>query len=263
MNNANRRTRDAWNANAAFWDEKMGEGNDFVEKLIWPSTERLLNASAGQHILDIACGNGLACRKLAAMGIRVTGVDFAEEMIKRAKAHEVGTDSSIQYLVVDVSDEAALIELRRGQDQFDSAICNMALFDMAAIEPLARALPELLKPGAVFVFSVTHPCFNHSGMSRAVEISDDEGVMVTRHSVKVWQYMTSTIAKGIAIVGQPEPQLYFDRPLHTLLSPFFSNGLVVDALDERAFPAENATSDVGWHNFSEIPAVMVVRMRVT
>lgn len=262
MDSANQLPQDAWNANAAFWDEKMGEGNDFVEKLIWPSTQRLLNASAGQRILDIACGNGLTCRKLAAMGIKVTGVDFAEEMIKRAKAHEVETDGSIQYLVVDVSDEAALTELCRGQDQFDSAICNMALFDMATIEPLAKALPKLLKPGAMFVFSVTHPCFNHSGMSRVVEMSDDDGVLVTRHSVKVWKYMTSTISKGIAIEGQPQPQLYFDRPLHALLSPFLSNGLVVDALDERAFPADNTTHDVGWKNFSEIPAVMVVRMRV-
>ena len=56
---ANERTQRAWNANAAFWDERMGEGNDFVNVLIWPATLRLLEPQPGQRILDIACGNGL------------------------------------------------------------------------------------------------------------------------------------------------------------------------------------------------------------
>lgn len=37
-------TRQAWNRNAAYWDGRMGEGNDFVEVLSWPATERLLGA---------------------------------------------------------------------------------------------------------------------------------------------------------------------------------------------------------------------------
>lgn len=31
LNQANEETRAAWNQNAGFWDERMGEGNDFVE----------------------------------------------------------------------------------------------------------------------------------------------------------------------------------------------------------------------------------------
>ena len=30
IQHANEATRQAWDANAAFWDEKMAEGNDFV-----------------------------------------------------------------------------------------------------------------------------------------------------------------------------------------------------------------------------------------
>ncbi len=42
----------------------MGEGNDFVEVLIWPATLRLLALQPGQRILDIACGNGLRASSL-------------------------------------------------------------------------------------------------------------------------------------------------------------------------------------------------------
>jgi len=36
------------------------EGNDFFNILCWPALASLLDIKPGQHILDIACGNG--CR---------------------------------------------------------------------------------------------------------------------------------------------------------------------------------------------------------
>jgi hypothetical protein len=33
--------RQSWERNARFWDERMGEGNDFVNVLEWPAIERL------------------------------------------------------------------------------------------------------------------------------------------------------------------------------------------------------------------------------
>ena len=42
---ANAETLAAWNANAAYWDNRMGDtGNDFVNELIWPAVTRLLQA---------------------------------------------------------------------------------------------------------------------------------------------------------------------------------------------------------------------------
>ncbi|MEZ4555133.1 MAG: hypothetical protein R2854_01540 [Caldilineaceae bacterium] len=53
----------AWDANAAYWDEYMGaEGNDFVNVLIWPVVQRLLDVQPGQRVLDAACGNGMYAR---------------------------------------------------------------------------------------------------------------------------------------------------------------------------------------------------------
>jgi len=45
---ANEETRQAWNRNVAFWDERMGEGNNSVEVLLWPAIERVLGLCAAR-----------------------------------------------------------------------------------------------------------------------------------------------------------------------------------------------------------------------
>ena len=175
---ANRETRQVWNRNADFWDERMGEGNDFVEMLIWPATERLLQLQPGERVLDIACGNGLTSRRLAAQGARIVAFDFAEEMIRHAQERTLENSQPIEYLVLDATDEEALLGL--GAGRFDAALCNMALFDIAEIRPLLRALSELLRPGGRFVFSVIHPCFNNPHMMQLAEMEDRERVCVTK-----------------------------------------------------------------------------------
>ncbi len=82
---ANEDAKDAWNQNAKFWDERMGEGNDFVEVIIWPVTERLLALKPGERVLDIACGNGLNSRRMAAIKAEVVAFDFSDQMIARAQ----------------------------------------------------------------------------------------------------------------------------------------------------------------------------------
>jgi 2-polyprenyl-3-methyl-5-hydroxy-6-metoxy-1,4-benzoquinol methylase len=73
-----------WDANASFWNERMGEGNDFVNHLIWPATERLLEVKPNEEVLDIACGNGFTSRKLAKIGAKITAFDVSEKMIEIA-----------------------------------------------------------------------------------------------------------------------------------------------------------------------------------
>lgn len=213
-----------------------------------------------QHILDIACGNGLTSRRLASLGATVTAFDFSAELIKLANTRP-NPGSQITYHVIDVTDESALLAL--GEHSFDSAVCNMALFDMAEIAPLFRALPRLLKPRGVFVFSLTHPAFNNASKVFIVEKMDKEEAIKTVYSVKTSRYMTSYQAKGLALRNQPQPQMYFERPLQYYLNQGFQNGFVLDAFAERAFPPEHPQdSPLGWGGkFSEIPPVMIARMR--
>ncbi len=261
---AHHETRAAWEANAAFWDERMGEGNDFFELLVWPATERLLELQPNERVLDVACGNGLATRRLARRGARVVAFDFAGELIARARARtsEDWADR-ITYHVLDATDEVALLAL--GERAFDAAVCNMALFDMAEIDPLLRALARLLRPGGRFVFSVLHPCFNNPYMFRTADEEDHDGKIILRYAVKVYGYLTAGMRRALAMRGQPQAQWVFHRPLQELFGSAFQAGMVCDGLIESAFPPDVPAggSPLGWSGkFSEIPPVLVARLRL-
>ena len=249
----------AWNMNARFWDERMGEGNDFFNLLIWPVVEQLLPVQVGGRILDIACGNGLTSRRLLNAGAHVVAVDFSEELISLARERDRGRE--IDYRIVDVTNYDALVEL--GIGKFDAALCNMALMDIADICPLMKALARLLRSGSAFVFSVLHPCFNNPSVIQMAELEDREGRLETTYSVRVSRYLTSYARLGAAMPEQPVPQPYFHRSLATLIGSGLDVGFVLDALEERAFPPgyTKGTDTLSWRTFSEIPPVLVARMR--
>ncbi len=249
-----KKVHDAWEKNAAWWDDYIGaDGNTFHRELIAPAQLLLLDLGSGDRVLDIACGNGQFAREMARNGASVLAFDFSATFIERVKQHsEKEGITSIDYRVVDAPDEQQLRSL--GDHEFDVAVCTMALMDIPTIEPLLVTLPTLLKPSGRFVFSVQHPCFNSNGI---------ELVEGTRPAVLVHEYLDLPPGPGIGIVGQPEPHMYFHRPLHELLGACFQAGFVMEGIEEPAFgPDSKSERSLGWRNYRQIPPVLVVRMRV-
>ncbi len=260
MSTGNQRAHEAWQQNAAFWDERMGEGNDFVELLIWPAVENLLAIKPGDRILDVACGNGLTCRRLAARGARVLGIDFSEKMIARAMQRSIPGES-IEYRVIDATDRNALSNMAR--ERFDAVLCNMALFDMADISPLFEAIPALLQPGGHFVFSILHPCFNNPFVVQTARLEPRGNQFVPVYSIEVPRYLTAGMQEGVAMPGQPALHPCFHRSLSELLQTGFKAGMVLDGFEERAFLPSHVGGNtaLSWSgNYSEIPPVLVCRM---
>jgi hypothetical protein len=136
----------------------------------------------------------------------------------------------------------------------------MALMDIPDIRPFAGSLPRLLRPGAPFVFSTTHRCFNRLGTRLVAEREDVAGEVVTRTGVLVTRYLTPETGEGVAIEGQPVNQLYHERSLSEFLVTFLRAGLVLDGLEEPAFQIEG-TGKPDWGNLPEIPPVLAGRLR--
>lgn len=255
----NKKTQDAWNQNAEFWDEKMGEGNLFQRVLVGPATERLLELKPGELILEIACGNGVFVRRLAQLGAQVIATDFSEKLLEQAKKRNTEHDNRIEYRFVDATSEEQLLAL--GEKRFDAAVCNMAIMDIASIEPLMSALSRLLKADGRFIFSVMHPCFNNPKVKLGVEEEDRDGEIITEYFVRATKYIKIPPQRGLAIIGQPVPQYYFHRTLSVLFNTCFNAGFVIDGLEEPTFGSEDpSTRLLSWANFTDIPPVLVVRV---
>jgi 2-polyprenyl-3-methyl-5-hydroxy-6-metoxy-1,4-benzoquinol methylase len=247
-----------WNQNARWWDARMGEGNDWHTRLIAPAVMRLLELRAGETVADLACGNGLLSREMARQGARVMGCDFSAEFLECARARSAEYGDRIEYRFMDLADAEQLAGL--GAEQFDAAVCNMAIMDMASIRPLLEAAARALRPRGRFVFSILHPCFNTNGTRLIAERDDVSGV---QYAVRVDRYLGLTPEAGIGIAGQPEAHYYFHRPLSVLLAACFAAGFVVDGWEEPAPGAVNRSGNpLTWDNYTEIPPILVVRMRV-
>lgn len=255
-----------WEGNAVFWDGRMGEGNAFHRELVAPAAVRLLALTMSERVLDIACGNGQFSRELAGLGATVVASDVSPSFIERARSRTAELPpevaARVSYQVADATDEAALVAL--GEDGlFDAAVSNMALMDIPDIAPLFRAVARLLRPAGRFVATLQHPCFNSNGMRFSLEEEDQAGELIVTRAAKIVRYLHLPPGRGLGMIGQPAPHWYFHRPLHTLLAPAFAAGLVLDGLEEPAFPdASQAKRAFDWDNFPEIPPVLAVRFRM-
>jgi 2-polyprenyl-3-methyl-5-hydroxy-6-metoxy-1,4-benzoquinol methylase len=255
-------TCDIWNRIASWWDEQVGDGNDFQKSLIMPTTDRLLDPQPGQTILDVACGNGNYARSLSRRGVHVVACDFAESFIDCARNRTTPEDGNIEYKKIDATSMADLLAL--GEGRFDSAVCSMAMMDMIVIDPLLDALEGLLKPNGRFVFSLPHPCFSTNEMKFTANLELHNDKATQTYGVEIRKYLTQEAGKSVGIINQPEPHYFFHRPLSAIFAACFSGGFMIDGFEEPAWPKEapgNNKNPFSWAKRPEIPPVIVVRAR--
>ncbi|MGG1550768.1 class I SAM-dependent methyltransferase [Paenibacillus ferrarius] len=251
-------SQERWNEIAGFWDDFMGEhSNRFHREIVRPKTEELLAPQEGQQILDIACGNGNFSRRLAGLGVKVTAIDYSSNMIDRAVGRSSAYEGNISYKVVDATKSEELLAL--GEGSFDGAVANMALMDISDLSGLLEALPRMLKPNGVVVFSIPHPCFQSPNTRRIHESEDVGGRVVTRNSVQVSSYLQPEPMESIGVKGQPVAHYVFHRPLHYYIDRFVRAGFVLDGLEEPAFAYDAArTERFDWY---KLPPAVIFRFR--
>ncbi len=216
----------AWETNAEFWDDQMGDESNFFHcDIVRPNVERLLELNKNDFVLDIACGNGNFSSYMAKKGVDVVAFDYSEKMIELAKKRRGDVIDKVDFRVCDATDYDALLQLKK-ERPFTKAVANMAVMDISEIKPLFRAVYEMLETGGVFVFATHHPCFTYE--------NDD--------------YFSECINKGVAIEGQPMLQNYYHRSISDIFTVAFSGGFYLDGFCEVPFEGET------------VPIIMTVRM---
>lgn len=216
----------AWEENAAFWDEQMGnESNFFHRNIVRPNVEKLLNIRENDLILDIACGNGNFSERMAEQGANVVAFDYSVTMIKLATKRRQSVLDKVEFYVCDATNYDEMLKLKK-EKPFNKAVANMAIMDISKITPLFRAVYDMLEQNGIFVFATHHPCFTYEN----------------------GDYFTSCINKGVAIEGQPSVQNYYHRSLSDIFNTAFDAGFILDGFYEVPFEDEKT------------PIIMTVRL---
>lgn len=103
----------------------------------------------GGRVLDLGCGSGVpVAHRLAAAGLRVTGVDISEVQVRRAARHV----PEAEFLHLDAVD--AVFE----EASFDAVVSFYALIHLPLSQqpPLLRRIAGWLRPGGRFVATMGH-----------------------------------------------------------------------------------------------------------
>lgn len=135
--------REFWSERAATFDESVGhEVFSEAERRGWHRLIRKhLGAGEGRPALDLASGTGVISHLMHDVGFRVTGLDWSEAMLARAREKSRLRKTDIRFLV---GDAESTMEPRGSYD----AIVNRHLV-WTLVDPEAAAVEwfALLRPG--------------------------------------------------------------------------------------------------------------------
>jgi 2-polyprenyl-3-methyl-5-hydroxy-6-metoxy-1,4-benzoquinol methylase len=223
----------AWDANATSWTTNVRSGGDLSRKLIInPAIEALTTDIAGRRVLDAGCGEGVHARMLARRRAKVIGVDVAPAMIELARAEERRNPLGIVYRVSAID---SLRGVRPGS--IDLVLISMTLMAIAAYDKALARLARTLVPGGRLLAVINHPCFFMP--------ADENYFAPARTS---WRFYE----------GQPEPTMYFHRPLGAYASAIRAAGLVIQDLHEPQLQARRRGRDAETMAiYTKIPLVMI------
>lgn len=208
-----------WSDIAPWYDQLVWQGSGPHETAL-ASLLGLLPDLSGAIVLDVACGQGLATRALAAAGAeRVIGIDNAQSMIEIARQR---TDPSAQIdWRVDDAERLATCQTA----SVDGVTCQLGLMDIGGLERALGSIHRVLRSGGWFVFVIGHPCFLAPDAETINSASERPGRLVTRYfEQEFWRSANPQGVRGRA--GNHH------RPLSVYLNSLLVAGFRIDAVDE-------------------------------
>lgn len=110
---------------------------------------RLVGATPGQAILDAGCGSGTKSMLLAARGMKVTGADFSEYVLAKARsaAEQAGVSENISFSRED------LLSLSFSNDEFPYVLCWGVVMHIPDQEAALNELARVVQPGGYLILS--------------------------------------------------------------------------------------------------------------
>ncbi len=229
---------------ADWYDDWVGP-DAMDEDPAFRAVEMLTGTVAGLRVCDLGCGQGRTSRRLADLGARVTGVDLSTNMLEIARRHEQGKPRGIEYLHADARNLESVANAT-----FDGVVCFLALMDISDLDPVARGVVRVLRPGGWFVFAITHPCYK---TPRSGELPTPAGWIRT-----VGSYFSEGYWRSDDGPGPPGKVGAYHRTLSTYLNTMLEAGLILERISESPLTGTAAERRPVW---AEVPVTLIARFR--
>jgi SAM-dependent methyltransferase len=198
--------REAWNAAAGEWVERIREGMGGRVHAHDSSLYELLPPPGGLT-LDVGCGEGRLVRELATRGYDVVGLDGSEALIAEARrAHPDGRYEVAQIDALPVDDGAAAL-----------VVCVNVLPHVHDLGGAAAEFARVLAPGGTLLIGTIHPVAQagtYDEETRELRMRDyydrePEAVPLGGHTVHhqrrtIEEYLRTLLAAGFALTDLRE-----------------------------------------------------------
>lgn len=113
----------------------------------------LLGEITGKRILHLQCHFGQDTISLSRMGAKVTGVDFSDKAIERARELARRAQSDTRFILSDVYSLPTVLD-----EAFDMVFTSYGTIGwLPDIKRWARVVSHFIRPGGTFVFAEFHP----------------------------------------------------------------------------------------------------------
>jgi ubiquinone/menaquinone biosynthesis C-methylase UbiE len=132
-----------WNRRAAGFDSDFGHSiRTAAERAAWDRILGLvLGGRAPLDALDVGCGTGFLSLELAGRGHRVTGIDFAPQMLAEAQRKAAAQGLAVRF------EEGDAEALRFSDESFDLVITRHVLWTLPHPEAAIDEWIRVLRPG--------------------------------------------------------------------------------------------------------------------
>jgi SAM-dependent methyltransferase len=232
----------SWNAATRAHNSHKGDQARFLREggsTLFPEELELLGELKGRSVLHLQCNAGQDTLSLVHHGAEVTGVDISDEAIDFARRLSADSGLPGTFERADVFDWLAAAPASRFDRVFSSYGATYWLSDL---EPWARGIAHVLKPGGRFVLVEFHPTLWIFDEKLKLTYPYGGGHHVPE-AVGIGDYVALS-GKGLAPGGyeegvrdfkNPHPSHGFQWGLGDILNPLVRHGLVLERLEEYCY----------------------------